>query len=105
MQSPSSRLRARRLAKSTLFAAAILCAIPYLPAQAQTGPEVAIYGYVAPRCWVAAGSRPICNQGTPLLRSTVRALIVETPIARTQPAGLSTMQAQEAREILVSPQL
>ncbi|AQR72837.1 hypothetical protein [Sphingomonas sp. LM7] len=93
------------------------------PAQADTGPQVDLNGYVKPRCWVAnpatfqpsadmPAPRPhaICNQSTPMLRSNVRTLNADGTLAEIQPAAeLQPTQPQlsgrAALEIVVSPQL
>jgi len=86
------------------------------PAQAQDGPQVDIYGYVAPRCWVAkapsgiemveARPRVICNQAAPKLASSVRALKVDGTLAeRAQPTVPGQLSGRKALEIIVSPQI
>jgi len=90
-----------------------------VPVQAQTGPQVEIYGYVAPRCWVAnpaalgpvAGvpeslPRVICNQATPRLQSNVRTLNADgTRVERVEQTDPAQLSGRAALEILVSPQI
>lgn len=100
------------------MAAAMACAFA-ATAQAQDGPQIDIYGYVAPRCWVASQPAPqpvadmavprprvICNQATPALRSNVRALNADGTLAeRVRQSGSDQLSARAALEIVVSPQL
>jgi len=107
-----------------MAAAITLCFTMCLaPAAAQTGPQVDLYGYVAPRCWVVSAKalqpvadapllrpRVICNQATPALRSQVRALNADgtlaerlRPLADSRPAG-EQQSGRAALEIIVSPQ-
>lgn len=90
-----------------------------MPASAQNGPQVDLYGYVAPRCWVAnpvtlqpaadAGvSRPrvICNQATPRLSTNVRTLDADgTRVQRVQQSDPAQLSGRAALEIVVSPQI
>lgn len=84
--------------------------------------QIAIYGEVAPRCWVAhpmkitatntavhvTPARAICNQARPVLLTEVRMidsdglLMKRVPAAAERPASLST---RTALEIVVTPQL
>lgn len=92
------------------------------PAMADEVNQIAIYGEVAPRCWVAqpmkitaqnaavqaTPARAICNQARPVLATEVRmidsdgAVIKRVPAAAERPASLST---RTALEIVVTPQL
>lgn len=97
------------------------------PALAQDRQRIDLYGYVAPRCWVAP-SRPIeplanqpapaagavCNQAVPRLQSQVRGLNADGTL-RTRVVELGDMQAaadapeqlsgRTALEIIVSPRI
>lgn len=100
-------------------AVALSCAVLAAPAQAQDGPQIDIYGYVAPRCWVASQPaaqpiadtalprpRVICNQAAPALQSNVRALNADGTLAeRIRQSGPDQLTARAALEIIVSPQL
>lgn len=92
------------------------------PAMADEVNQIAIYGEVAPRCWVAhpmkivatdaavqvTPARAICNQARPVLLTEVRmidadgALIKRAPVAAARATPLST---RTALEIVVTPQL
>lgn len=122
--------RAPTLARCTPSGAvlpAMAVALPLLlfvpPVQAQNGPQIDLYGYVAPRCWVArsapfqpaaetAAPRPrvICNQAVPRLSENIRALGDDGMLVqRVQPAAAADRAAQlsgrTAMEILVSPRI
>jgi hypothetical protein len=90
------------------------------PVAAQTGPQIDLYGYVAPRCWVtrvatveplaeaqAPRARVICNQATPALRSQVRALNPDGTLSERRALQPTSGQqsGRTALEIIVSPQL
>lgn len=108
------------IVRAALLAAAIGFAVP---AAAEEIHQIAVYGEVAPRCWVAnptrintsavpspTGGRAICNQARPVLVSEMRligadgTLMARNPVTatRTAPAPLS---ARTALEIVVTPQL
>lgn len=113
--------RARRVAMLAAIPAAMLA----VPAQAGAqATEVEIYGFVAPRCWVAkpalvpsiidafvSRGGAICNHATPLLRSKMRVLNADgTLMEYFQPAfdlipGRSKTTGRAALEIVVSPQI
>lgn len=108
----------------TLWAASVFVAATVaMPAQAQTA-QVEVYGYVAPRCWVANtaswqpnadGSvlppRAICNQATPRMESRMRTLAADGTLVQILPASfdpkapLAKASGRAAMEIVVSPQL
>lgn len=106
-------------ARWTVSTVAISFTILAAPAQAQSGPQVDLYGYVAPRCWVANPSmlqpiaeaprpRVICNQSTPALKSQVRTLNADGTLAEVlppQPTTPAQLSGRAALEIVVSPQL
>ncbi len=92
------------------------------PAMAEEVNQIAVYGEVAPRCWVphpmkvttnnaavqVMPARAICNQARPRLASQIRTissdgmLVKRVPAATDRPASLST---RTALEIVVTPQL
>lgn len=92
------------------------------PAMADEVNQLAIYGEVAPRCWVAhptkivatdaavqvTPARAVCNQSRPVLLTEVRmidsdgALIKRVPVAADRAAPFSP---RTALEIVVTPQL
>lgn len=103
-------------------AGAAMLLVPLLanPAQANSDAQIGVYGHVAPRCWVAnpatrqassemSGSAvaAICNQATPVILSTLRALDTDDIMAiRTDVAGPTPQfGGRAAREITISPQL
>jgi hypothetical protein len=108
-----------RIARAAFVLAGMTCAAP---AMADEVNQIAIYGEVAPRCWVAhpmkvtatnatvqvTPARAICNQARPVLLTEVRmidsdgALIRRVPAAADQATSLST---RTALEIVVTPQL
>lgn len=108
-----------RIARAALVLAGMACAAP---AMADEVNPIAIYGEVAPRCWVAhpmkvtatnaalqvTPARAICNQARPVLLTEVRminadgALIKRAPLAADRATPLST---RTALEIVVTPQL
>jgi hypothetical protein len=94
------------------------------PAAANDTQQIAVYGSVAPRCWVADPARTtvdlgavsfrgraICNQAQPLLLTELRAigpdgLLVERLAATAVPTSLvSSLPPRTALEIVVSPQI
>ncbi|NIJ18680.1 hypothetical protein FHS95_000349 [Sphingomonas naasensis] len=103
----------------TAMTAVVSVTLVVMPAAAQNGPQVDLYGYVAPRCWVAnpvmlqpaadtAISRPrvICNQATPRLSTNVRTLEADgTRIQRVQQSVPAQQSGRAALEIVVSPQI
>lgn len=104
----------------TVFVLAGLCFAT--PTMAEEVNQIAIYGEVAPRCWVAEpmkmvvsngavqamSGRAICNQARPVLASEVRLigsdglLIKRVSPSADRSAPLST---RTALEIVVTPQL
>ncbi len=118
MMAPTN-LISNRLARAALVLTSLGLAAP---AMAEEVNQIAVYGEVAPRCWVAdpmrvtttnaavqvTPARAICNQARPLLASQLRtigsdgALVKRVPAATDDPASLST---RTALEIVVTPQL
>lgn len=112
-------LISNRIARAAIVLAGIGCTTPVMADEVNS---VAIYGDVAPRCWVAhpmtiaapnaaaqmAPARAICNQARPVLASEVRMidsdglLMKRVPAAAGRPASIST---RTALEIVVTPQL
>ena len=100
-----------------------------IPAQAQTRQQIDLYGYVAPRCWVATARMPqpitdqpsplfgaICIQGVPRLQSQVRSFNADGTLATrvvsldrvadANPAeGEPQVAGRTALEIIVSPRV
>lgn len=114
-------LRLPSLCHAVRMTGAAMLALPLLanPAQANSDVQVGVHGHVAPRCWVAnpatrqapmemSGSKiaAICNQATPLIQSTMRALDTDDTMAiRTEAAGTAQQfGGRAAREITISPQ-
>jgi len=104
-------------ASRTVSAVTISFTIFIVPLEAQTGPQVELNGFVAPRCWVASpatlqpiadtpASRPrvICNQATPRLQSNVRTLNADGTLERVRPTTAAQQSGRAALEIVVSPQ-
>ncbi|WP_144037826.1 hypothetical protein [Sphingopyxis sp. KK2] len=111
-----------RIAPAIALAAASLAVTA--PAAANDTHQIAVYGSVAPRCWVAEPARTtidpaamsfrgraICNQAQPVLLSELRAigpdgLLVERLPATAVPANfVSSLPPRTALEIVVSPQI
>jgi hypothetical protein len=112
-------LISNRIARAAIVLAGMSLAVP---AMADEVNQIAIYGEVAPRCWVAqpmkitatnaavqvTPARAICNQARPVLASEVRMidsdglLMKRVPAAAKRPGALST---RTALEIVVTPQL
>ena len=107
------------IARAAILLAALSAAIP---AMAQDVQQIAIYGEVAPRCWVAeptqtnaalpvARERAICNQARPVLASEVRAIAVDGTLVKRLPASADPLAAaaslspRTALEIVVTPLL
>lgn len=108
-----------RIARTVLVLTGLASAAP---AMAEEVNPVAIYGEVAPRCWVAepmkmvvsngavqaTSGRAICNQARPLLASQVRmigsdgVMIKRVPLTADRAVPVS---ARTALEIVVTPQL
>lgn len=108
-------------ARIALVAAPLAAAAP---AAANETQQIAVYGSVASRCWVADPARmtidlaamsfrgrAICNQAQPVLLTELRAigpdgLLVERLPATDMPASLvSSLPPRTAIEIVVSPQI
>jgi hypothetical protein len=111
---PSLRNNSFPDASWTVSTVAISFTIFAVPAQGQAGPQVDLYGYVAPRCWVADPEtfrpiadaplpRVICNQATPMLKSQVRTLNADGTLAER--VHSQQLPARAALEIVVSPQI
>lgn len=84
--------------------------------------QIAIYGEVAPRCWVsrpmkiaatdaavqAKPARAICNQARPVLLTEVRMIDSQGALAKRAPAAAdrsAPFSPRTALEIVVTPQL
>lgn len=100
-----------------------------IPAQAQTRQQVDLYGYVAPRCWVATARMPqpiadqpsplfgaTCNQAVPRLQSQVRSfnsdgtlatrvVSLDGAAAGNRAEGMEQVAGRRALEIIVSPRV
>lgn len=89
------------------------------PAHAKSETQVGVYGHVAPRCWVAnpvirrssaempkATLGAVCNQATPMVQSTMRALNADGSLAIRTEATETSRQfgGRAAMEITISPQ-
>lgn len=115
-------LRSYILPRALWAASAFVGATLAMPAQAQTA-QVEVYGYVAPRCWVANttnwqpsadGSmmppRAICNQATPRMESRMRSVAADGTLVQMMPASFdprtpfANASGRAAMEIVVSPQ-
>ena len=112
-------LISNRIARAALVLAGLGFAAP---AMADEVNQIAIYGEVAPRCWVAhpmkivatdaavqvTPARAICNQARPVLLTEVRmidsggTLVKHVPAAANRAAPFSP---RTALEIVVTPQL
>lgn len=95
------------------------------PASAEEVNQIAIYGDVAPRCWVAdpmktiatnaavqvTPARAICNQARPVLLTEVRmvgsdgVLLKRVPTTMDRTAASAPLSPRTALEIVVTPQL
>lgn len=94
------------------------------PATAEDVPQIGIYGYVAPRCWVAAPAvmpenaatpairpRAICNEARPMLATEIRAiaadgtLVKRLPASADPPPATASLSSRTALEIVVTPLL
>lgn len=115
----ATNLISNRIAGAALVLTSLALAAP---AMAEEVNQIAVYGEVAPRCWVAdpmnvittkaavqvTPARAICNQARPILASQVRtigsdgALMKRVPAATDRQAPLSP---RAALEIVVTPQL
>jgi hypothetical protein len=111
------------LISNRIARAAIVLAGMSLPvtAMADEVNSIAIYGEVAPRCWVvqpmkittpnAAGqatrARAICNQARPVLASEVRMIDADGLLMKRIPAAdrTTSLSTRTALEIVVTPQL
>ena len=89
---------------------------------AQDVQQIAIYGEVAPRCWVAEPTatntamavtrgRAICNQARPVLASEIRAIAADGTLVKRLPASAdplataASLSPRTALEIVVTPLL
>jgi len=92
------------------------------PAMANEVNQIAIYGEVAPRCWVSRPmkiaatdaavqvmpARAICNQARPVLLTEVRMIDSEGALVKRVPAAAdrsAPFSPRTALEIVVTPQL
>lgn len=92
------------------------------PTMAEEVNQIAIYGEVAPRCWVAEPmkmvvsngavqampGRAVCNQARPVLASEVRLIGADgVLIKRVSPSAdrAASLSTRTALEIVVTPQL
>lgn len=108
-----------RIARAVLVLAGMACAAP---AMADEVNQIAIYGEVAPRCWVAhpmkivatnaavqvAPARAICNQARPVLLTEVRMIDSDGALIKRVPSaadGAVPFSPRTALEIVVTPQL
>lgn len=103
--------------------AILLAALAFAaPAMAQEVQQIAIYGEVAPRCWVAeprasnaalpgARGRAICNQARPVLATEIRAIAADGTLVKRLPASTdlqaaaASLSPRTALEIVVTPLL
>ncbi|USI75864.1 MULTISPECIES: hypothetical protein [unclassified Sphingopyxis] len=117
-----TRLISNRIARVALVLTGLNLAAP---AMAEEVNQIAVYGEVAPRCWVVdpmkivatnaapkvISARAICNHGRPVLASEVRMvdsdglLIKRVPAATERPVAAASLSARTALEIVVTPQL
>ncbi|WP_225940907.1 hypothetical protein [Sphingopyxis sp. OAS728] len=112
-------LISNRIARAAIVLAGMGCASP---AMADEVNQIAIYGEVAPRCWVAqpmkitapnaavqaTPARAICNQARPVLASEVRMIDSEGMLMKRVPAAAdraTPLSTRTALEIVVTPQL
>lgn len=107
------------IARAAILLAALAAAAP---AMAQDVHQIAIYGEVAPRCWVAEPSathaampvtrgRAVCNQARPVLATEIRAIAADGTLVKRLPASADPLAAaaslspRTALEIVVTPLL
>lgn len=107
------------IARAAIVLAALTAAPP---AMAQEVQQIAVYGEVAPRCWVAeplatdaarpgVRGRAICNQARPVLASEVRAIAADGTLVKRLPASTdlqtaaASLSPRTALEIVVTPLL
>lgn len=117
---PTTILIPNRIACAAVLVASLGLAVP---AAADDGQQIAIYGKVAPRCWVAEPARQtaqasrapaqgqaICNHARPVLVSQVRmidadgGLVSRVSADGDSLAGPAPISTRAAIEIVVSPQ-
>lgn len=114
---------ARLISNRIVRAALILSGMGFAaPAMAEEVNQIAVYGEVAPRCWVAdplkiapANAAPqvttvraICNHARPVLASEVRMIGSDGALMKRMPAATDrteSIPARTALEIVVTPQL
>ncbi|HWW57036.1 MAG TPA: hypothetical protein VN047_09100 [Sphingopyxis sp.] len=118
MMAPTT-LISNRIARAALVLAGMGCAAP---AMADEVNQIAIYGEVAPRCWVAhpmkiaatnaavqvTPARAICNQARPVMLAEVRMIDSEGLLMKLVPAAAdraTPLSTRTALEIVVTPQL
>lgn len=115
-------LISNRFARAALVLAGMACAAP---AMADEVSQIAIYGEVAPRCWVAqpmkitatntvgqvTPARAICNQARPVLLTEVRmigsdgVLLKRVPPIMDRTTASAPLSTRTALKIVVTPQL
>jgi hypothetical protein len=111
-------LISNRIARAAIILAGMGCAAP---AMADEVNQIAIYGEVAPRCWVAhpmkiaatnaavqvMPARAICNQARPVLATEVRMIDSDGAVIKRVPAAdrATPLSTRTALEIVVTPQL
>lgn len=112
-------LISNRIARAAIVLAGVSLAVP---ATADEVNQIAVYGEVAPRCWVAqpmkvattnaavqmTPARAICNQARPVLASEVRMIDSDGLLMKRVPAAddrTAPFSPRTALEIVVTPQL
>lgn len=106
-------------ARAAILLAALSAA---MPAMARDEQQIAIYGEVAPRCWVAEPTatdaaipgkrgRAVCNQARPVLALEMRAIAPDGTLVKRLPASddprfvAASLSPRTALEIVVTPLL
>lgn len=112
-------LISNRIARATLVLAGMGFAVPAIADEVN---QIAIYGEVAPRCWVAqpmklaptnaavqvTAPRAICNQAQPVMQTEVRMIDSDGASIKRAPAAAdraAPFSPRTALEIVVTPQL
>lgn len=115
----STILVSNRIARAAIVLGGMSLA---LPAMAEEVNQIAIYGEVAPRCWVAQPmkiaatnaavqvmpARAVCNQARPVLLTEMRMIDSNGALIRREPATIDQaepLSPRTALEIVVTPQL
>jgi len=118
MMAPTT-LISNRIARAALVLAGMACAAP---AMADEVNQIAVYGEVAPRCWVAHPMKvtasnaavqvtpalAVCNQARPVTLTEVRMIGTDGALIRRAPAAAdraAPFSPRTALEIVVTPQL